>query len=400
MAGSIGLGPSEFLSVEETVKAAPTLDPKDLRGGILYHDGQFDDARMAVHLAMTATDHGATVLNYFPVEGLIKVNGNVTGVQVKDSLEGSTYEIMAKAVINATGVFTDSVLRMDNPDASSMVSPSQGIHLVFDKAFLPSDIAIMIPRTDDGRVLFAVPWHHKVVVGTTDTPVTEAEIEPRAREEEIDFILQHIRDYLTNEPDYPDIRSIFCGLRPLIKGNTKSTAGISREHQITISDSELISITGGKWTTYRRMAEDTVDVAMQKAKIPLIKSGTAELHIHGYLEETEFDAPLYYYGSDKEKIYKIMEDAPALAEKIHPAFPCLKAEVCWAVRHEMCMTLEDFMARRSRMLFLDAAASMEAAREVVNLISHELQKDLIWQKQQLEDYRLLANQYLPRTLVP
>lgn len=395
MAGNLGLGPSEFLSLDETLAAAPTLDPNGLRGGTRYHDGQFDDARMAIHLAMTAADHDAVVLNYFPVEGFIKREKKICGVIVKDGLTGTGYEIKAKAVINATGVFSDAIAQLDDPEATSIVSPSQGIHLVFDREFFPSDTAIMIPRTDDGRVLFAVPWHHKVIVGTTDTPVEHPSIEPRALPEEIDFVLQHMRDYLSNDPTSADIRSVFCGLRPLVKGNSKTTAALSRDHHISIADSGLITITGGKWTTYRRMAEDVVDIAIQSVHLYEIKSTTTQLHIHGYEEETDFNAPLYYYGTDRYYIEQLITNDPSLGEKIHQAFPYVTAEILWAVREEMCMTIEDFLARRSRMLFLDAAASMEAAPFVAELMAAILQHDQSWVRQQMEDYKIIAKNYLP-----
>lgn len=394
MAGNLGLGSTEFLSLEETLEAVPTLDPNGLRGGIRYHDGQFDDTRMAIHLAMTAADHGAVILNYFTVEDFIKDRDEISGVVVTDSLTGTQYRIKAKAVLNATGVFSDSILQMDDPDAASVISPSQGIHLVLDKEFLPEDTAIMIPRTDDGRVLFAVPWHHKIIVGTTDTPVEHPDIEPLAREEEIDFVLQHIRDYLTKEPTHKDIRSVFCGLRPLMKGTGK-TAALSRDHQITVSASGLISITGGKWTTYRRMAEDTVNVAVQRANLPMTPSVTAALPVHGYLEETDFKSALYYYGTDKEYILALVKKEPSLGDLIHDQFPYISAEIHWAVNEEMCVTIEDFLARRTRMLFLDARASVEAAPVVAQRMAILLGKDDSWIRQQIEEYTILAKNYLP-----
>ncbi|HSF89633.1 MAG TPA: glycerol-3-phosphate dehydrogenase/oxidase [Saprospiraceae bacterium] len=394
MAGNLGLGSTEFLSLEETLAAVPTLDPTGLRGGIRYHDGQFDDTRMAIHLAMTAADHGAVILNYFNVAEFIKDSDDISGVVVTDSLTDIQYRIKAKAVINATGVFSDTILQMDDPDAASVISPSQGIHLVLDKEFLPEDTAIMIPRTDDGRVLFAVPWHHKIIVGTTDTPVEHPDIEPLAREEEIDFVLQHIRDYLTKEPMYEDIRSVFCGLRPLMKGAGK-TAALSRDHQITVSESGLISITGGKWTTYRRMAEDTVNVAIQRADLSMTPSVTAALPIHGYLEGTDFESALYYYGTDKEYVLAMVSEDPSLGEQIHDHFPYIKAEIYWAVKEEMCVAIEDFLARRSRMLFLDAKASVEAAPLVAQIMAVLLNEDEVWIRQQVDAYNQLAKNYLP-----
>ncbi len=395
MAGSLGLGPSTFLSVEETMNAAPTLDPEGLRGGVMYHDGQFDDSRMAIHLAMTAADHGATVLNYFDVEEFLKSDDAICGVHVTDTIEKETYEIKAKAVINATGVFTDSILRMDNADAESIVTPSQGIHLVFDASFLPSDTAIMIPRTEDGRVLFAVPWHNRIIVGTTDTPMPEATVEPVALDEEIDFVMEHMRNYLTKEPTYDDIKTVFCGLRPLVKHNHKSTAALSREHLITVSESGLITITGGKWTTYRKMGEDAVDVAIQKANLTPVKSKTNELHIHGYLTDVDFNSPLYYYGTDKEYIDQLIVENIDLSETINPLLPYIKAEIIYAIRHEMCMTIEDLLARRTRMLFLDAKASIESAPMVANIMAKEMGKDEVWIQQQVDEYIMLAKNYLP-----
>jgi len=395
MAGSLGLGPSEFLSVEETLAAAPTLEPTGLRGGIRYHDGQFDDARMAIHLAMTAVDHGAAVLNYFPVAGFLKSAGIICGVQVRDLLTDVQYEIKAKCVINATGVFSDEVRKLDTPETENEVSPSQGIHIVLDADFLPSDTAILIPRTDDGRVLFAVPWHDKIIVGTTDTPVDHVDIEPKALPEEIDFVLHQFQDYLTKVPVYKDIRSIFCGLRPLVKGNSKTTSGLSREHLITVSESELISIVGGKWTTYRKMAEDVIDVAIQKSQLPFIKSKTDALPIHGYQEETDFKAPLYYYGKDQFFVREISEERPEWKERIHPALSYIKAEIIWAVREEMCLTVEDLLARRTRMLFLDAQAAIESAPFVARIIAEEIGHDENWIREQVDAFTLVAMQYLP-----
>src|SRR6187549_1187271 len=329
MAGSLGLGPSQLLNKEETVAMAPNLDQDGLRGSVLYHDGQFDDARLAIHLAMTAADHGAVVINYISVEGLMKVNEKVCGVIAKDSFNGNEYEIKAKAVINATGIFSDNIAKMDDKDAEPLISHSQGIHLVFDKEFLLSDTAIMIPRTDDGRVLFAVPWHNKIIVGTTDTPVNGASTEPIAMKEEIEFVMHHIHRYLKKDPSYNDIRSVFAGLRPLVKSNSKITSAISRDHHIAVSDSELISITGGKWTTYRKMAEDVMEIAIHKAGMSEKECMTKHLPIHGYKANNNYAAPLYYYGTDETKIKSLIKADASLAELIHPSLPYIKAEIIW-----------------------------------------------------------------------
>ena len=400
MAGTLGLGPSQFLNKEETLALAPNLDEDGLRGGVLYHDGQFDDARLAIHLAMTAADHGAVVLNYMSVEGLMKENEKVCGViaknQLKDALPGSSsFEIKAKAVINATGIFSDNIAKMDDPKAESLISHSQGIHLVFDKEFLLSDTAIMIPRTDDGRVLFAVPWHNKIIVGTTDTPVSSASEEPIASKEEIDFVMHHIHRYLKKDPSYDDIRSVFAGLRPLVKNNSKITSAISRDHHISVSESELISITGGKWTTYRKMAEDVMEIAIYKAGINEKECITKNLHIHGYQESNDYKAPLYYYGTDERGIKTLIENDSSLAELIHPSLPYFKAEIVWAVQNEMCLTVEDALARRTRALLLDAKAAIECGPLVAQIMAKEIGKDEKWITQQINNFNSVAKNYLP-----
>jgi glycerol-3-phosphate dehydrogenase len=400
MAGSLGFGPSQFLSREETLNLAPTLDPDGLRGGVLYHDGQFDDARLAIHLAMTAADHGATVINYMSVERLLKANGKVCGVLVRDSLndassESVSYEVKAKAVINATGVFTDSILKMDDANAENLVTLSQGIHIVLDREFLPSETAIMIPRTDDKRVLFAVPWHNKIIVGTTDTPISHQQTEPIAFEEEIEFVLHHIQRYLTKDPDRRDIRSVFAGLRPLVKAHSKTTAALSRDHHITVSDSELITITGGKWTTYRKMAEDVLEIAIPKAGLTDIECPTKDLHIHGYKKETDFNKPLYYYGTDEEGIRSIVPHGKTLEEQIHPKLPFIQAEILWTVRHEMCVRVEDFLSRRTRALLLDAKASIESSPLVAEIMAKETNKNEDWIKKEIDSFNSIAKNYLP-----
>ena len=400
MAGSLGLGPSRFLSKEETLALAPNLDQDGLRGGVLYHDGQFDDARLAIHLAMTAADHGAVVINYMGVEGLMKDDGKVCGViaknQLEDALSGSAfYEIKAKVVINATGIFSDSIAKMDDPNAERLISHSQGIHLVFDREFLLSDTAIMIPRTDDGRVLFAVPWHNKIIVGTTDTPVASASEEPIAMKEEIEFVMQHIHRYLKKDPSYDDVRSVFAGLRPLVKSNTRITSAISRDHHISISDSELISITGGKWTTYRKMAEDVMEIAIHKAGMSEKECVTKTLHINGYKESNDYTKPLYYYGTDEDGIKDLIKKDNSFSELIHPSLPYIKAEIVWAVQNEMCMTLEDALARRTRALLLDAKAAIGSASLVAHLMAREMRKDEIWIKEQINIFNSVAKNYLP-----
>ena len=395
MSGSLGLGTSEWLSTEEVLQLAPTLDAEGLRGGVLYRDGQFDDARLAINLAQTAVEQQAVVLNYFKMTGFLKVAGKIAGVQVKDELTGKTYEVQGKVVINATGVFSDAVQQMDDPQKPESIAPSQGIHIVLDKSFLPGDAAIMIPHTDDGRVLFAVPWHQKIIVGTTDTPVSHISEEPVAQEDEIHFLLEHTARYLTKDPSRADIKSIFAGLRPLVKSTAKKTAEISRDHSIIISDSGLVSILGGKWTTYRKMAADVINIAAVQAALPYKEPVTKELAIHGATPTSDYSTADYYYGSDKKSIDELVAGTPELGALLHPLLPYNKATIVWAVQEEMCMTIEDALSRRTRALLLDAKAAIEAAPLVAQLMATAMKKDEQWIQQQLEAFYAIAKHYLP-----
>ncbi len=380
MAGELGLGKSRRLSREEVLKLAPTLDAEGLRGGVLYHDGQFDDARLAISLAQTAAGQGGVLVNYCRVEGVIKTNGRITGVRAVDQLNGQSFDVTATAVINATGVFTDSILQLDDPKAEAVIAPSQGVHLILDKSFLPGQAAILVPHTDDGRVLFAVPWHDKIIVGTTDTPVSKPSIEPHALPEEIDFILEQIGRYLRKIPTRKDIRSVFAGLRPLVKSSSKKTAELARDHLILVSESGLITITGGKWTTYRRMAEDTVNKAIQRAGLPERRCVTEALPI---------------YDGDGAGIRALVAAKPQWGERLHPALPYLQADIVWAAREELCITVEDALSRRTRSLLLDARAAVECAPLAASLLAEELGRDPAWQKQQVNFFRELAGNYLP-----
>ncbi|MEX0927976.1 MAG: glycerol-3-phosphate dehydrogenase/oxidase [Balneolales bacterium] len=394
LAGKLGLGPSKHLSLQKTLDHIPTLTPGGLRGGVIYYDGQFDDSRLAINLARTSADKGGVLINYMKVTELLKTKGIVQGVMATDTLSQKKYEINARCVINATGVFTDSVLKMDDPQSEPIIMPSQGIHIVIDKHFLPGETAIMVPHTDDGRVLFAVPWHNKVILGTTDTAVDTVTSEPKAMESEIEFVLKHAAKYLTGNPSRKDVRSVFAGLRPLVKmGNNKKTATLSRDHTLIIAPSGLVTITGGKWTTYRKMAEDVVDQASLVAGLPPVDCVTENLRIHGWLKNLDKDDPLYYYGSDRLGLQKIVKKKPELGERLHERLPYIKAEVIWATRHEMAMSIEDFCSRRTRALLLDARASVEMAPEVARLMAEEAGYDEEWIKSQVTAYTELAQCY-------
>jgi glycerol-3-phosphate dehydrogenase len=396
MAGRLSLGLSVHISRKKTLEYLPNIKKDGLHGGVVYHDGQFDDSRLAVNMAQTIVDHGSVVLNYCKVTDLLKDNqGKVSGVKATDVESGEEYTIHAKSVVNATGVFADDILKMDEPDAPRRIMPSQGIHIVLDQKFLQSDYAIMIPKTSDGRVLFAVPWRGKVVVGTTDTKVNQPTLEPRALEKEIEFILNTAGQYLDKAPKRSDVKSIFAGLRPLAapKGAGKSTKEISRGHKVMVSSSGLVTLTGGKWTTYRKMGEDTIDRTIKVNGLEKKPSRTKNLPIHGYLEEVDRNNHLYVYGSDREAIEKLMEEEPELAERLDERLDFTKAEVVWAARNEMARNVDDVLARRVRALSMDARAAVDMAPEVARILARELGKDEQWQQEQVDRFNSIANGY-------
>ncbi|PSQ84655.1 MAG: FAD-dependent oxidoreductase, partial [Bacteroidetes bacterium QH_2_63_10] len=341
LAGRQNLGRSEHLNREETLNHLPTIDPEGLRGGGLYYDGQFDDARMAVNMAQTAAEQGGVLLNYMKVTDLTKTNGVVDGVVAECQETGTEFEIEARSVINATGIFTDTVRHMDDPAAPSTLRPSRGTHIVLDKSFLPGESAIMIPKTDDGRVLFAIPWNDRVVVGTTEAEVDEVSLEPKPGHDELKFLIEHAQRYLVNDPGPEDVLSIFAGIRPLVappNGTNADTAEISREHQLNISDSGLVTISGGKWTTYRKMAEDTINEAALDAELEERPSTTRHLNLHGWHEHPEKYGDLAPYGSDALALQQLMDEEPELADPLDDRLPICGAQGGWAVRHEMAQT--------------------------------------------------------------
>ena len=396
MAGKLGLGPSKHLSREEATEALPTVEQQGLKGGVIYHDGQFDDSRMAITLAHTAADYGATVLNYCKVTQLLKDGELINGVIAVNQETGEEMEIKSKVVINATGVFADEVIQMDEPGKPDMITPSQGIHLILDKSFLPNTHAIMVPHTSDGRVMFAVPWHNHVVVGTTDTLIENHSLEPAALESEVDFVLETAGKYLVKQPTRADVLSVFAGLRPLAKpeGGKKATKEISRGHKILISISGLITIIGGKWTTYRRMAEDTIEKAIMLGGLPERECITRHLPVHGYRMDLDpISDPLAPYGLDKEEIIALSEEENGWEGWLSEKLQIRKSQVAWAVRKEWARTVEDVLARRTRALFLDARESIRIAPVVAALMAQELKKDREWEKQQLEQYTAVAKNY-------
>ena len=392
MAGKMGLGPSTILDHKETIALIPNVKQEDLRGGVIYHDGQFDDARMAVSIAQTAENHGATLLNYVGVTGLEKQNDLITGLTATDTLTNTDYQLNARVVINATGVFSDQILQLDQPESPAMIRPSQGVHLVLEKKFLKGPHAIMIPQTSDGRVLFAVPWHQHVVVGTTDTPIDTATAEPIPLEEEIDFILANAAAYMTQKPKRSDVKSVFAGLRPLAaQGDKNETKEVSRHHKVMVSTAGLVSVIGGKWTTYRKMAEDTIDTAIPVGGLPERKCNTERMPIHGYDFNCDWDNLLHVYGSDIEKIIALNPNGnTSLATTFH----ITENQIQWAVEQEMAVTLEDVLARRVRGLFLDAKESLRIAPTVARLMAKFMNTNQQWETEQLKSFESLAQNYI------
>ncbi|RZL63565.1 MAG: glycerol-3-phosphate dehydrogenase/oxidase [Pedobacter sp.] len=396
LAGKYSFGKSKFLSKKETLKMMPGIKEKGLKGAISYFDGKFDDARLAINIAQTATEQGATLINYMKVIALLKQGDAVTGIEAEDSITKEKFKLNAKVVINATGVFVDEILQMNNPNAKKMVRPSQGVHIVLEKEFLNSESALMIPKTADGRVLFAVPWHNHLLVGTTDTPLDEHSLEPRALKEETDFILATAGSYFNRKPEESDILSVFSGLRPLAAptdSNGSSTKEISRDHKLIVSAKGLITITGGKWTTYRRMAEETIDLAIKHSGFEQKACVTKDLKIHGCANATD-DNYMNIYGSDRKHIEDLCKKEPALNQKLHSNFPYTEAEVVWAIRNEMAETVEDILSRRLRVLFIDAVAAIEMSKKVASILAKELGADKNWEENQIEIFNTLASGYI------
>lgn len=393
LAGHLSFGKSVFIKKQGVIQLFPNLNQKKLVGGVQYFDGQFDDSRLAIALMRTAINYGAVVLNYFDVIDFIKENELVQGVVAEDLEKNIKYSIRGRAVINATGVFADAIVNMADSAHKQLLKPSQGVHLVIGESFLNGNHALMIPKTKDGRVLFAVPWHNHLLIGTTDTPVDEALNEPIAQEDEINFILETMTAYLQKAPSRKDIISVFAGLRPLVlnQKKIKSTKELSRDHKIIVHPSGLISIIGGKWTTYRKMAEDAVNAAIKQQKLSQKKCITATLSLHGAtIASNEYTS---VYGADAEKLEELVRQTPGLEKKLIDNFPYREGEVIWSVRYEMARTIEDVLARRLRILFLDAGAARKAAQRTGELIKEELDKDDAWLMKELERFYKLADQY-------
>jgi glycerol-3-phosphate dehydrogenase len=400
LAGRWGFGRSRLLSKAEVLQRIPTLEQNGLRGGVLYYDGQFDDTRLLINLAQTADALGASLINYAKVSAIAHdQQGFACGLTFTDEETGASHTIASRCVINATGPFSDAVRKLDDPSATPIIAPSQGVHLVLDRSFLPGDSAIMVPRTSDGRVLFVIPWHQHALLGTTDTPISTPTLEPIAMDHEIDFLLDTARRYLSRAATRADVLSVFTGIRPLVRsnhastGDSANTAAISREHSILVSNSGLISIAGGKWTTYRKMAADCVDQAITIGKLEERECTTSELKIHGYLESTDQNDDLAVYGSDAVGLKELMKNDAKFAERLHDSLPIVAAQVLWAAREEMARTVEDVLARRTRALFLNSAAAIAMAPRVAEIMANALARDPKWQQDQIVKFNETADKF-------
>ncbi|MFH7017639.1 FAD-dependent oxidoreductase [Flavobacterium sp. FlaQc-47] len=399
LSGRLSLGSSKYISKKKTIEMLPAVEQKGLVSGVIYHDGQFDDSRLAINIAQTAVEKGACLLNYAKVINLLKDDNNqIVGVQAIDHETGDKYDIKGSAIINATGVFTNAIMKLNDTVYKKYIVPSQGIHLVFDKSFLPGDHALMVPKTSDGRVLFAVPWHNRIVVGTTDTLIKKHSLEPIALESEIAFVLETAQRFLAKKPTRADVLSVYAGLRPLAapEDEGKSTKEVSRSHKIIVSETGLITITGGKWTTYRKISEDIIDKAISTGKLPKKACNTEHLAIHGNQATTTLDREnhLYIYGTDIPEIIKLKENEPELKEKLHPDHEFTMAEVVWAIRYEMARTVDDILARRVRLLFLDARAAIQSSEKVARILAKELGHDEAWIHKEIDHFKEISKGFL------
>jgi len=396
LSGKLSLGRSEMLSARATAAKLPGIRHEGLRGGILYHDGQFDDSRYAIALLRTLQDLGGTAINYLEATGILESNGKINGIRARDAETGEVLELRAKSVINACGVFVEDLLSINRQRPGELVAVSQGTHFVLPHSFMPGSTALMIPKTADGRVLFAIPWHGATIVGTTDESVDSPSVEPRAMKSERDFLLDHIGKYFGRRPEPGEVLSMWSGLRPLVKKGDAKTSKLSRDHTILVAPSGLITVTGGKWTTYRRMGFDTVNRACEVANLPKAPSRTLDLKLHGWTADLA-GGPYAWenvYGSDLPAIRALSSGNPSLDKPLHPRLPFRMREVVWAARYEMARTVEDVLARRTRALFLDARAAIEAAPQVAALLATELKRDATWRERQIAEFCALARGYI------
>ncbi len=391
MSGKSTMGPTRILGAKASVERIPNLETGSLSGSVLYHDGQFNDARLALALARTAEDQGASVLNYTRCTRFIHEGGKISGAVVTDVETGVEHTVRASVIFNATGIFTDELRRLDDAATPPLLTVSRGTHIVVSAGALGGSAGIMVPKTRDGRVIFAIPWQGRVVVGTTDLPAPQPQMEPGHTQEEIGYLLETVNPFLAKKVDEGDILSVFSGLRPLVTGKASTTSKISREHHIDVSPNGLITVAGGKWTTYRRMAEDAINFATSHGLLAKRPCVTGATKLHGATLGLETNDPyLREYGSDEAPIGSLIAADPALAGMVDPALPYSLAQALFAVRHEMARTLEDVLSRRTRALLLDSSAALRAAPRVAELMRGELGRDEGWVSAQTAQFASLV----------
>ncbi len=394
LAGRANFHPSQYLSAPSTLARMPDLKRACLSGCILYYDGQFDDARLALALARTAVDLGAVVVNYVRATAFLYENGRVCGAMVRDEEDGRVREIRAKAVVNATGIFVDDLRVLDDPHSVPLLSHSRGTHVVFAREKFDGDSALLVPKTADGRVLFAIPWHGHVVVGTTDIPVQGAEIDPAPTSEEVDFIIEQFNAYRNTPVKRSDALAAWAGLRPLVSGGTAETKKLSREHVVLASASGVVTVTGGKWTTYRKMAQDAIDEAARIAGLSAAPSRTEKVPLHGSPDKSgrAADNGFAAYGTDSAGLLALQREDRSLSEPLHPRLPYTRGEVVFAAREEMARTVDDVLSRRTRSLFIDVEAARAAAPLVATLLAAEMGRDPAWCDAQVAAFERIAEQ--------
>lgn len=395
MSGKSTMGRTSILGAAATVQAIPNLQPDKLSGSVRYFDGQFNDARLALALARTAADHGAVVLNYMRCVRLLTQQSRICGAALRDELDGSEHEVRAHVVINATGIFTDELRQMGDAATPPLLTVSRGTHIVVAAHVLGGSAGIMVPKTKDGRVIFAIPWQGHVVIGTTDVAAPTPLMEPGHTAAEIDFLIETINPFLASPVSRSDVLSVFSGLRPLVTGKSAMTSKLSREHYIDVSPAGLITVAGGKWTTYRRMAQDALDYAAKHGMLAQRACVTAHTPLHGHstssvTSSAGADSYKSEYGTDTTYLDAYTADDAAMAETIDAALPYTFAQCLYAVEHEMALTLEDVLSRRTRALLLDTQATLRAAPRVAALMAKALGRDDAWAAAQVATLHALA----------
>ena len=387
LAGKRGLGRSALIGRKEALKRFPMLKAEGLKAGVVYYDGQFNDARMAITLALTAKKHGAEILNHAEVVSLGKENGKLCGGLVRDGIEGEEFTVRARSIINAAGPFVDRIRKMDDESTDPVLKAASGIHIILSSRFVPPETGLLIPKTEDGRVLFVLPWQGHALIGTTDHPA-EIVDHPRAEEEEIEYLLRHINQYFDLSVQRSDILSAWSGLRPLVQfDKSANTAQQVREHLILTSPSGLVSIAGGKWTSYRKMAEEAVDQAINTAhlqaerpcqtyQMPLVGAEHFSEGISQVLTDTHGLDPdvshhLHYSFGDQAMLVARLAQTEELNKRLHSEHPFIEAEVVYASRYEFAERASDVLTRRIPLALLDLAAAEAVVPRVVELMAKE-----------------------------